>query len=168
MYRKNNFEKLFILVFVLSIVFTLNIAYAKPIDSTSYGSCSNTDFNVAFEQVKIVDGKGVDFNNSYAKIIGRDSLVINAKDLEYPGARIEYEATVKNIGSLPAKLDGIKTYGLNESDFIKVKTSTLENKIINPGEEINVIIIVYWDSKSDSQINIEKNFSIELNYVQAF
>ncbi len=169
MYRKNNFEKLFIIVFVLSVVFILNIAYAKPIDADEYVKYNgNNCFNIGFESVKIKEGKGVDLNNSSARIIGDNSLVINAKDLAYPGAGIEYEAVVKNKGMMPAKLVGINTYGLNENDDIKVNTSIEEDKILKPGERINVSIIVYWDYESNNEIIPDKDFTIELGYIQSF
>ena len=121
MYKRVNFERLFIIIYILSIFLILNIAYGKPLDDLEYGyNALNDNLKVCFEDVSIVKGVGVDLNNSYAKIIGDNSLVINASNLSYPGAGIEYEAIIKNNGLLPAKLIGINTYGINEDDDIIV------------------------------------------------
>jgi hypothetical protein len=171
MYKRVNFERLFIIIYMLSIFLILNIAYGKPLDNLEYGyNALNDNLKVCFEDVSILRSVGADLNNSYAKIIGDNSLVINASNLSYPGAGIEYEAIIKNNGLLPAKLIGINTYGINEDDDIIVRLNDIDkvkDEVLNPGDEYKINIIVMWDSSSTNSNEIIKDFSIELGYEQA-
>lgn len=119
--RKKKGKSNFILIFLLLLfVSGISIAYASFSDSLKIVGTANANgrFDVEFISSKIIDAKGVNVLASKAIISeDKDTLTIDIKDMEYPGAGATVSCIVKNTGTVPAKLNNVSITGNDDEDI---------------------------------------------------
>ena len=94
--------------------------------------------------------------------------------LSYPGDGCYVTATVKNNGTVPAKLTGFHLYNKgsttafsnNDIEVLVPDLNTSGNDVLQPGESTTITFTVKWkkDSKATSAT---AEFDIELDYEQS-
>ena len=98
------------------------------------------------------------------------TLTITVNKLDYPGAYVEIPVTIKNKGTIPAKLKEIVQTGLNdETGPVKVSYSGIaaSETPINTDETQSMKIKVEWLSTvNDNTADGGATFTIKLNYEQ--
>lgn len=125
------------------------------------------DLNVIFKSIG--DVKEVDCINSTA-LISKDKkdVTISVPNLLKKGAYAEFPITIKNVGTIPAKLESIYQYGLGNDAAISVKYDGIgiTDNVLYPGAEKLFTVKVIWLRDSlTGKSNYE--FMIRFNYIQA-
>lgn len=166
--RRNNSQKniLLLLFFILGI----SIAYASFSQNLNVIGTANTNgkFNVEFSSSKIVDSKGINVLASKAEILDdKSTLMINIKDMEYPGSGATISCVIKNTGTIPAKLNDMIFTGNDDPDIsISFMNSEKKGQTIQPNEQWTIKFMVKWNIESTLDINKAVNFNVKLNFVQ--
>lgn len=162
--RKQN---IFIVLTVLTIL-VLSIGYSIFRTNVTVKGKSATvkDFDVIFEKVgKITEDGSTDASAVIDET--KKIVTISVPKLMRKGAYAIIPITIKNTGSVPAKLESIVETGLNEGGAITVSYSGIgiTDAVLNPGDESNFEVKVKWenDLKDDYE---EIEFFIKFNYVQ--
>lgn len=162
--RKQN---IFIVLTVLTIL-VLSIGYSIFRTNVTVKGKSATvkDFDVIFEKI----GKITEDGSTDASAIIDETkkiVTISVPKLMRKGAYAIIPITIKNTGSVPAKLESIVETGLNDGGAITVSYSGIgiTDAVLTPGDESNFEVKVKWenDLKDDYE---EIEFFIKFNYVQ--
>ena len=132
----------------------------------------NASFNVIFSKVEkssSVKGSTVEPRSSVSNDGNKKILHLNF-ELNAIHDEIIYEATIKNTGTLPAKIVKIMQYPDYQKEEIAknikpitIQISDMENKIINPNEEATLKIIVYYSPTATE--NKQKSFDFDLGLI---
>ncbi len=162
--RKQN---IFIVLTVLTIL-VLFIGYSIFRTNVTVKGKSATvkDFDVIFEKIgKITEDGSTDASAVIDET--KKIVTISVPKLMRKDAYAIIPITIKNTGSVPAKLESIVETGLNEGGAITVSYSGIgiTDAVLNPGDESNFEVKVKWenDLKDDYE---EIEFFIKFNYVQ--
>ena len=159
-------SKKILIIVLLSLIFFIDIGYAKFSNATSDVVSSN--FNVRFENAEVVSKIGVNEREGIKVVQNNRILTLNGIDLKYPGAGIEYSVDIANRGTVPVKIESLNTSNFKSGKQIKLNvTNFKENTILKPGETTNIHVTVIWDEASTEQINESINFDLGINYKQA-
>lgn len=166
--RKNGNYFVIIMLFLIS---GISIGYASFSSNLRVMGTANANgkFNVEFISSKIIDAKGIDVLESVAEISeDKTTLMINIKDMKYPGAGATVSCVIKNNGTVPAKLKNISFSGNNDEDISVIfADSSKIGQILNVDDMWTVKLIVKWNIDSTIQTNKAINFSATLEYEQA-
>lgn len=162
--RKQN---IFIVLTVLTIL-VLFIGYSifRTNVTVKEKSATVKDFDVIFEKIgKITEDGSTDASAVIDET--KKIVTISVPKLMRKDAYAIIPITIKNTGSVPAKLESIVENGLNEGGSITVSYSGIgiTDAVLNPGDESNFEVKVKWenDLKDDYE---EIEFFIKFNYVQ--
>lgn len=162
--RKQN---IFIVLTVLTIL-VLSIGYSifRTNVTVKEKSATVKDFDVIFEKIgKITEDGSTDASAVIDET--KKIVTISVPKLMRKDAYAIIPITIKNTGSVPAKLESIVENGLNEGGSITVSYSGIgiTDAVLNPGDESNFEVKVKWenDLKDDYE---EIEFFIKFNYVQ--
>lgn len=161
-----------LLVVVIVAVLGLAIAYASFSGVLNISGRANASGN--FE---VIFTNGVVSTSEHGKAIVDQSdptrMTVNI-DLSYPGDGCYVTTTIKNNGSIPAKLTGFNIYNHGtttafSNDDIEVLIPNLDisgTEVLQAGESGTITFTVKWkkDSVKDSA---SAEFDIELDYEQA-
>lgn len=159
-------KKNYALVVLFVLLIGISVGYAAfgqrlTIEGTAN---ANGNFKLAFTEAVVAPTTGADGSTSISA--NKDNLSISM-DLNYPGAGGVVTATIKNTGSIAAKLNGVNFEGLTDED-IKVSFSGIDvesGEVIEPNQTKDVIITVEWDKESKNAKSL--NFKATLDYVQS-
>lgn len=163
-------QNLFIVLIVLCIL-TLAIGYSifKTNVEVSGKMASGKNLDVIFTKIGNIEQVG---SINASAFISTDSkrVTINVPNLLYKGAYVIIPISLKNVGTIPARLESISEYGIGYNSPVKVTYTGIgiSNEILNPGDEQNFNVKVYWARSSINELNNNKyEFVIKFNYVQA-
>lgn len=165
-------NKIIAILIVLACVLSFNIGFGKYSSASSNPEIASTNkqLDVQFTNPKIINVKGANEKESYIKLSAdRRSLNFNVADLEYPGAGIEFSVDIVNTGSLPAKINCIKTNGFKDNGAIKIyglENFKTTNIILSSGEKYTINFSIGWDKSISTVIEEKSCFSIELVFTQ--
>lgn len=159
---------LFVLLFLLGISVIGYAVLSETINISGTASASG-DFDVEFYQVGEIVESGS--QNAEATISSdKNTLTIKVPMLEYPGAYAEIPVTVRNNGTISAKLESVEADGLEEaSRAVKITYSgeaSEEQTVIDSQGTANMSIRIEWDSEVNAPAS-DVSFTIRLNYIQA-
>lgn len=169
---KKNKKAVVSILILLSFIFSLNFVYASFSQNLSISGTANiiNKFDMQFIDAKILDMIGVNEKTSTIQISNDyNNLIVNAGDLQFPGAGVEYSVDIINNGSVPAKLESINSTGLDNAKAIKVVgLDNIEKScpVLQPGEIYNIRFSIIWDKDCTENVNEKVSFSFSLNYVQ--
>ena len=126
-------------------------------------------FNVVFTKIK----KSSSVKGSTIEPIGEAKVNQNKHQLNMNFKlnaihdELVYVATIKNIGTIPAEIiDVVETPNYQEEKFAKIispvtiQLSEMENKVLQPDEETELKIIIYYNPSSE---NSKKEFDYSLS-----
>ena len=164
-------ERVFIILFLLLCsIFLLNIGYAKnDYYIASYNEFK--DFDIQYDNPKVVNTVGVDRNKTYIKTSeDKHSLSINIPELQYPGSKVEFSVDVVNNGTIDAKIDSVIANGFENSKAIKfsvLNDNILKDTVFKAGKSINLKFKIEWDENVNILTDEVLNFNINVNCVEA-
>lgn len=128
-------------------------------------------FNVVFTKiVKSSSVKGSNIEPISQAQIDKNNHIINMNfQLNATHDEIIYIATIKNTGTIPAKIiDIIESPNYKDKSFSKlidpvtIQISEMENKILQPEEETELKIIIYYNPSSLENTKKDFKYSIGL------
>lgn len=167
---KNKKEKKSILIGVLlCAVVLMGIGYAalaSQLDINGTASISSK-WDVRF--ISMTDGTPVGGATNVEKAGFSSTTVTFNVGLVSPGDSMTYVATIKNNGTLDAKLDSIDTLPISNENHAITYTVTgiTEGSVLAAGEEVEVTIVVAYDSTVEEQPEeTTRTLSVIFNYVQ--
>lgn len=154
-----------ILIFgIISFLLVITVGYALFSETLNIGGSASTngEFNVEILSTEITE---VGSTNASANISDdKNTLTLSAPDLQYPGAKVEYKITIKNTGSLAAKLKTINKS--DDNDTIKITYDDIVvDDIIAIGSTKTFKITVTWDGESTKASSL--SYSIGLVFEQS-
>ena len=163
--KKQNIAIIGVIAFVLAI----SVGYALFSQTLTINGTATAkgSFDVQFATATIQKEVG---STGATATISEDkaTLTVNVPKLEYPGAYVEIPVTVKNVGTIPAKLIEITETGLTTDASVKVSytgLTELKDQQVDQNGTQSFTIKVMWDADSNKNSeNVE--FSIKLNYQQ--
>lgn len=148
----------------------ISIGYASFADSLHVVGTANANgsFNIEFVSGKIIDSKGINVACSNVKISpSKDTLIIDIKDMQYPGSGATVACVVKNTGTVPAKLKDVIFKGNEDSDIsITFPESLKDGHSLGVNETYIIKFVVKWDIESTITTKKAINFMATLNYEQ--
>lgn len=158
-----------LIMILLAVVLVMAIGYAAfsqqlTINGTAQISSS---WDVHIEDIALnhvtLDGKNVNAS------VGENNLSATFQaELVSPGSSVTYDVTVKNGGTLDAKLESIVFTGTNNDAIVASYAGIAQNDIIKDGEtQTFTITVKYNDSYTYTPENKTGKVTVNLTYVQA-
>ena len=162
-------KKTAIIVFLLAIVLVMTIGYAAFMQALTINGTATIDstWDVHIESIA-VNNETLGAKSNSAEV-GIDSLIADFDvSLTTPGSSVTYDITVKNNGSINAKLDSISFSDL-ENDAIIFSYSGIDlDDVINSGDsQTFTLTITFNNSYQTMPENIDDKLTMYLTYVQA-
>lgn len=160
-------QNIFIVLLVLCLL-TLTIGYSlfRTNVEVRGKTAALESLNVVFTRIGKIEEVG---SQEASATISDDkkNVTINVPKLMYKGAYAEIPITIKNVGTLPARLESIVQYGIGNNSSILVTYDGIgvTDAVLNPCEERNFKVKVLW---AFDLFNASSNyeFCIKFNYVQ--
>lgn len=165
--KKKNNRKNYILVLVAVLLFAA-VGYSIFTDVLNISGTANTTGNFSLEFSAATIASQTKSSNATATIsTDKKTLTLTAPDLQSPGAKVVYNVTITNVGSLDAVLKTVNITGNTDPD-IKVTTTPVfvENSTVLSGANYQFAINVEWDAASTTG-NKDLTYTVTLNYEQA-
>lgn len=153
---KKGTKKKYLIILLIVLLLGLAVGYAVFSDTLRITGTANAkgSFDVIFTNcTETIEGANIASTRAATNISADgDTLTVNAVDLGYPGAYVQYQVTIKNVGSIPAKVKSFdKTGG---SDHIEIVGTTTEpagsstsipvGEVLAPNEECTYTFYVRW------------------------
>ena len=160
------------LIVVLIVLFLLTMAtgyviFRTNIDVETKGkTAAAKNLEVIF---KSVDTPTEVYSTDASAIISenRKNLDIYVPNLMKKGAYAEFPVTIKNVGTLPAKLQSINQYSIgNTAIWVDYRGISVLDQVLYPNDERNFFVRVTL-LKEINVSSIKFDFHINFNYIQA-
>ena len=160
-----------LLIGALIVAGLASIAYAAFSQSLVINGSASTsaDWNVRITGITRTSANGaVDLSGTPSFTATSANFDVN---LSYPGASATYQITVKNEGSIPAKLDSLTDIAAINAAAPADLTFTLSgvsagSTTLPAGSTNTVIVTTQWSPSSTITANQTKSATITLNYIQ--
>lgn len=166
--RRKNCNALILVLIILLL--GISIGYATFADTLNIVGTANANgkFSIEFTSSKITDSKGINILESSTIISkNKDTLAINIKDMQYPGSGATISCVIKNTGTVPAKLTGVKFSGNEDSDISITYSDDLKiGQTLGVNESWTLKFVVKWNIDSTLLEPKAINFTATLNYEQ--
>ena len=171
--RVNNKKILILLLIILLLI--LAVGYAVFSETLTISGTANAKgtFDLEFQNAEVVKNVGADVEKTTV-VISEDKniLTINAADLAYPGAGVEFSVDIVNVGTMPAAVQAVTPTNITGSDKIKV-TGLDGIKVSHPkievGDRCNIHFTVEWPFDSGEILEDESSisFGLQIEYTQS-
>ena len=171
--RVNNKKVLIVMLIIFMLM--LAVGYAVFSETLTISGTANAKgtFDLEFQNAEVVKNVGADKEKTTAEISAdKNTLIVNAADLAYPGAGVEFSVDIVNVGTIPAEVQAVTPMNITGSDKIKV-TGLDGIKVGHPkievGDRCNIHFTVKWpeDAIEISEDESSINFELQIEYVQA-
>lgn len=173
-------KKTILIVLFIVLIIALGIGYASFSDALTISGTANAKgtFDVEFNSASVVDSKGVRTTGENPTGVSisadKNTLDVTVADLSYPGAGAQFQAVIKNVGSVPAKISSVVptniTGNQNAIKITGLDVITTEHPTIQPNGTCTINFTVEWDKDvntlSDSVNGEDCSFSLVINYEQ--
>ena len=168
--RKRRKNSNFLILILIILLLGMSVGYAAFADTLNIVGTANANgkFSVEFTSSKIIDSKGINILESKASISeSKDTLIIDVKDMQYPGSGATISCVIKNTGTVPAKLTGVTITGNDDSDISVIFSDALKiGQTLDVNESWTLQFVVKWNIDSTLSDPKAINFSASLNYEQ--
>ena len=158
-----------IIVLVVLCIITLAIGYSifRTNVEVSGKMASGKNLDVMFTKIGDIEQVGSVNANAIISTDGK-RVSIDVPNLMYKGAYVVVPISLKNVGSIPARLESINEYGIGYNSPVKVSYSGIgiTDEVLNPGDIQNFKVKVSWTKNNTIELNKYK-FVIKFNYIQA-
>lgn len=158
-----------IIVLIFLCLLTLAVGYVIFRTDTDVNTKTAKAKNLDVVFTSIGDITEVDCNDSSAYIsFDRKTVTIDVPNLLNKGAYVLVPVTIKNVGTLPARLQSINQFGSGNDLSISVTYHGIgiTDVILNPGDEKSFYVKVMW-KRDLIVVENNYNFMIRFNYIQA-
>jgi uncharacterized repeat protein (TIGR01451 family) len=154
-----------ILVGLASVAYA---AFAQLLTVNGTGTATG-DWNVAISGITMTSQTGATDHASTPSYTGTSATF--DVDLAYPGATSTYTVTIKNNGSIPAKLSSLTDLAsinaTSPADITYTLSGVAVNDTLAAGATATATVNVTWGAASTSNITSQsKSATINFNYVQ--
>ena len=162
--RKN--DKLYLIISLVAVLFTMTIGYAIFSESLNINGTAVTTgvFDVQFSSTSIASSTGCTPTSTISG--DKNSLTIAVPNLAYPGATSTISVTVKNTGNIAANLTSVNVTGNTDPDITVTYPTWATAVVLNPNETYSFNITVAWATAS-TVANKNVTFTATLNYQQS-
>ena len=173
--KKKTSRKNLIISILVILILTLGIGYAALSDTLTISGTASAKgtFDLEFQNAEIVKNVGADAEKTTAVIgVDGDTLTVNAADLAYPGAGVEFAVDIVNVGTIPAEVQAVTPTNITGNDQIKIaglEEIKVEHPKIEPGDRCNIHFTVEWPSDSGEIPEAESSisFGLQIEYAQS-
>jgi hypothetical protein len=175
--KKTNDRRKFI-VSLFIIVLSLGVGYAVFAETINITGTATTTgaFNIEFFEAEASDqfNQASLLTTNTATISGdKNLLTLVVPSLERPTAWVEYDITVKNVGTIGANLESVDVTGDTDPDIIVTYPAWTTGVVLDAGATYTFTIKVEWADGTyagTGQFEGTKNldFTVALNYEQDY
>ena len=179
MTKKGN-KKAVAIVLFLVLILALGVGYAIFSDTLTITGTANANgsFDLQFtEASQLVSSQGVRTTGTNPTGVSissdKDTLTVTVADLEYPGAGAQFQAVIKNVGTIPAKVTGLSAEtNLTGADSIKITGLDViddGHSTIEPNGTCTINFTVEWDPTkdlTDAENGDTVSFELGIDYEQ--
>lgn len=169
MKNKKNDKKYFI-VSLFIVVLSLAIGYAifaETINITGTAQTTGT-FDVEFFDATVASSyEAGDVLNTAVIDGAKNLLTLTVPDLQRVGSYVNYDITVKNVGTIGAELISVDVTGDDDLDIVVTYPTWTTGIVLAPGATYTFPIRVEWINTSTTA-NHNITFTATLNYQQDF
>ena len=169
---KKSKNRNYAIIVLVVLLLALAVGYAAftttlTITGTATG---HTTWEVKFTNAQLLDAEG-NADTAHGTVTFDDTTVTaTGITLAYPGDAVNLRVTIKNNGSLKAKLTGYQiteTNGTNGADITVTPAvaSGQNGEIINAGGTCNQDFVIKWKADSQNKDAV-KNFTVTFTYTQ--
>ncbi len=158
--------------FAIVIVATASVAYAAFAQNFTVNGTGTAAGNWAVQITNISLVTAVGATNKTAPTVAADGLSATfSADLAYPGATGSYDVTIKNNGTIPAKLSTISdltaTNAAAQTYITYVLSGVAVNDTLAAGATATARVTVSWASSATTNPSgANKSATITFGYVQ--
>lgn len=173
--KKQNIAIVAVVAFVLAVA----VGYALFSDTLNITGSATAQGNLNVEFLEIGEVKSEGYTKQTTDPVHelaviddtKNKLTITVNKLDYQGAYVEIPVTIKNSGTIPAKLKEIREENLTSTDNeLKVSYSGLpvEGTVLEPGDTQIMTVKVEWidNDKSTVTSSTIPTFNIWIDYEQ--
>lgn len=155
-----NTHKSSIIIILLSVIFVMTIGYASLTEAISFTKDKTPSWNVHIKEISIQNQ--INSGQNIIATVQDDNLSANFKaKLENKNSSVTYNVTVKNEGTINAKLDTITFSNKNEN--IKFEYHNINiGDVIKSGKQQNFTVKII--NKNANQINNISDLDMFLGY----
>ncbi len=171
--RKSN--KNVVIIMLIVLLLALAVGYAAFVDVLNISGTANTKgtLDLEFQNAEVVKIVGANTETTKAEIsVDKNMLIVNAGDLSYPGAGVEYSVDIVNVGTMPAEIQAITPTNITGSDKIKVNGLDViktDHPKIEKGKRCNIHFTVEWpiDVGEIPENESSISFGLQIEYTQS-
>lgn len=171
--KKGNTDRRKFIVSLFIIVLSLGVGYAIFSETINITGTAQTTgaFNIEFFDADptLQEKQDALLTTNTATISGdKNLLTLDVPSLERPGSWVEFDVTVKNVGTIGALLESVDVTGDTDPNIdvdYPTWTTGLVPGVIAAGASYTFDIVVEWDIDSETGTTI--NYTLALNYQQA-
>lgn len=158
------------LIIVLIVLCLITMAVGYSVFRTNVEVSGKTaafkDLEVVFIKIGEIKQEG---SIDATAFISEDKkrVTINVPKLMYKGAYADFPITIKNVGTIPARLESISQFGIANDASIDVTYNGIgiTDAVLNPGDEQSFNVKVSWTRDLLGEVN-NYEFIIRFNYIQ--
>lgn len=168
-----------IIVFIL-LVLILGIGYAAFSDNLTIAGTANAGgkFDLEFTaDSKLISSAGVRTTGENPTGVSissdKDTLNVTVADLSYPGAGAQFQAVIKNTGSVAAKVKGLSVNNnITGADAIKITGLDVIDSghdVIEPNGTCTINFTIEWDATKEltNENGDSVSFELGIDYEQS-
>ena len=175
--KKQNIAIVAVVAFVLAVA--VGYALFRETITINGTATAKGNFDVEIMSAEVADQKA---STGATAVVATDknSLTIAAPDLQYPGAYVEYDVVLKNVGSIDAVLKNITETGKDVAAPIKVTYFEdglpVQGSTLAANATAKFTIRVEWlsgddedeeaDGTIDNAVNVPVSYNIVFDYEQ--
>lgn len=162
--KKRNTRYLIFGLIIFGLVFTGVYALLTTTLNITGTATGTGDFKIQFDTATVTDSEKATLTLDNDKT----TMTIDT-NLSFPGDTVTINFTMKNTGSLTAKVDNIVIDNPDSNDFTVVINGldSIEGTNLTVGAEITSSITITWKTESTNPTPTEAPFSITIDYSQA-
>ena len=174
-------KKTFLIVVFFVLVLALGIGYAAFSNALTITGTANANgkFDLEFtSDCALVSSQGVRTDGANPTGVSvssdKDTLTVTVADLSYPGAGAQFRAVIKNVGTVPAKVESVVPNNITgDGHAIKITgldAITTSHPTLQPNGTCTVDFTVEWDKTvatlTDTENGDSCSFELKINYTQ--
>ncbi|MBR4110518.1 MAG: hypothetical protein IKK43_02370 [Clostridia bacterium] len=166
--NSNKRSKGYLIAVLVIFILALAAGYAAFVDTLTITGTANAkgNFDLKFTECEITGAVGVNETNTTAEITQEgDLLTVNVADLSYPGAGVQFDTVITNVGTVPAKVKAVTPTNVTGSDNILIEgldAIDTDHKVIPANGTCEFSFTVQWDPASEADLSAGENVSFGL------
>ena len=174
--KKGNTDRRKFIVSLFIIVLSLGVGYAIFSETINITGTAQTtgSFDIEFKGAEAarLNKAGTLLENTANISLDKNTLTLNVPNLETLGSWVEFDITVKNVGTIAALLQEVNVTGDND-EYIKVTYPIWSTGVeLAAGAEETFTIKVEWIESANNDGGYTDSeslaFTVDLDYIQNY